>query len=95
MTIVFYDIASNKLRNKIDKCMKGFGTRIQFSVFLCRLDAEGVAHCRFKLEELLERFACEKEPNDSIILLEQLNPNKLNCILGENIRRDAPRFMVL
>lgn len=35
---VIYDISCNKERRKIDKLLKGFGFRIQKSVFECRLN---------------------------------------------------------
>ena len=44
--LVCYDISSDKLRRKIDSCMKDFGARLQYSIFLCRLDAEDVLRCR-------------------------------------------------
>lgn len=34
---VVYDISCDKERNRIDKMLKGFGFRIQKSVFECRL----------------------------------------------------------
>ena len=37
MYVVSYDITSDRLRNKIAKTLEGYGTRIQYSVFECRL----------------------------------------------------------
>jgi len=62
--------------------MKDLGTRIQYSIFLCRLDAEGVERCRVKLLKILSNFADEEEPGDSLIIFERLN--KEDCLLGEN-----------
>jgi len=95
ITIVCYDIVSNKLRSKIDKCMKDFGKRIQFSIFLCRLDTDGVKRCKASLKEVLEKFDCEKEPEDSIIIFERLSPDNVNCLIGAKIERNAPKFFVL
>ena len=95
ITIVCYDIASNRLRSKIDKCMKDLGTRIQFSVFLCRLDAEGVKRCRGRLMEVLEKFACEKEPEDSVIIFERLSFNSIDCLTGVKIESKVPKFLIL
>jgi len=94
ITIVCYDITSNKLRRKIDKCMKDFGIRIQCSVFLCRLDAGGVKRCRGKLLRILDRFATEKEPADSLIIFERLHPDSADCLLGTRIERDAPTHLI-
>ncbi|PIP40204.1 CRISPR-associated endonuclease Cas2 [Candidatus Desantisbacteria bacterium CG23_combo_of_CG06-09_8_20_14_all_40_23] len=35
--VVVYDITSNAKRTKVDKVLKGFGFRVQKSVFECRL----------------------------------------------------------
>jgi len=95
VTLVCYDITSNRLRNKIDKCMKDFGTRIQFSIFICRLDAVGVQRCRVKLMEIIEKFACERMQNDSLIIFERLNPGNIDSLIGTKIEYDIPRFMIL
>ena len=94
ITVICYDITSNKLRCKIDQCLKDFGIRLQFSVFLCRLDADGVARCRTKLMKILEKFIGEKEPNDSLIIFERLHPSSADCLLGERIEGSAPDFSI-
>lgn len=38
---VVYDISSNRERSRVAKLLKGFGFRIQQSVFECRLDRKG------------------------------------------------------
>ena len=94
ITIVCYDITSNRLRNKIDKCMKDFGVRIQFSVFLCFLDSEGVARCRAKLLNILNEFINEKKSGDSLILFERLNSDSADCLLGVGIERNMAAFSI-
>ena len=37
MYLVSYDIASDRLRNKIAKTLEGYGRRVQYSVFECDL----------------------------------------------------------
>ncbi|MDI6809661.1 MAG: CRISPR-associated endonuclease Cas2 [Candidatus Eisenbacteria bacterium] len=49
---VVYDISSDRERAKVDKLLKGFGFRIQKSVFECRLTKGG----RKELIEKLERL---------------------------------------
>jgi CRISPR-associated endonuclease Cas2 len=56
ITLVCYDITSDKLRRKIVKCMKDFGMRLQYSVFLYRLDPNGVSRCCEKLSKLLSKY---------------------------------------
>jgi len=87
-TLVCYDITSNKLRCKIDKCMKDFGTRLQYSVFICRLDADGITRCREKLAKVLSTYHGEKGSDDSLIIFEQFNPNIADSLLGQRIERE-------
>lgn len=35
--VVSYDIASDRTRRKLAKLLEGYGVRIQYSVFECRL----------------------------------------------------------
>jgi len=49
---VVYDISSNKERRKVDKILKGFGFRVQKSVFECLLNKRGRTELIEKLEEL-------------------------------------------
>lgn len=39
--VVIYDISNNRERQRINKLLKGFGKRIQKSVFECRLNKTG------------------------------------------------------
>jgi len=49
---VVYDISRDRERAKVDKILKGFGFRIQKSVFECRLDKRGKQELIRKLENL-------------------------------------------
>ena len=83
ITLVCYDITSNKLRHRIDKCMKDFGVRLQFSVFICRLDADGVSRCRDKLRKVLDSCSSEHNSGDSLIIFERLRMDgSIECMLG-------------
>jgi len=92
---VWLPVISDKLRNKIDRCMKDFGTRMQFSIFLCRLDANDVARCRAKLLAILDKHKKLQTPNDSLIIFERIQPDKAECLLGKRIEREAPTFLVV
>lgn len=35
--VISYDISSNRMRTKLAKILEGYGVRIQYSVFECRL----------------------------------------------------------
>ena len=95
ITLVCYDITSNKLRRKIDKCMKDFGTRLQFSMFICRLDADGVSSCRVRLQQLLEAYSSERKANDSLIIFERFRPEIADSLLGTRIASEFPAFGIL
>ena len=94
ITLVCYDITSNKLRRKIDECMKDFGVRLQFSVFVCRLDADGVSCCREKLQKVLKTYCNEQEPGDSLILFERFRPDIAYSLVGARIETEPPTFGV-
>ena len=94
ITIVCYDITSDKLRCKIDKCMKDFGIRLQFSVFFCRLDADGVSRCREKLQKVIQQYHKEKESSDSLIIIERFSPDIVDCIIGARIECEMSKFII-
>jgi CRISPR-associated protein Cas2 len=39
LTVVSYDIVDDRRRTRLANVLKDFGTRVQFSVFECRLDS--------------------------------------------------------
>jgi CRISPR-associated endonuclease Cas2 len=92
MTLVCYDITSDKLRNKIDKALKDFGTRLQYSLYLCRLDAASVDRCRSKLSKVLEQFDSEKASGDSLIIFDRLNCENADCLLGADLKSEMPKY---
>lgn len=94
ITLVCYDITNDKLRRKIDKCMKDFGIRLQYSMFICRLDANGVARCRKKLQDVLKLYLDDREPDDSLIIFERLQPDIADCLLGARIERNPAAYEV-
>jgi len=49
---VVYDISSDRERARVDKVLRGFGFRVQKSVFECRLDKKGMRQLIEKLERL-------------------------------------------
>ena len=59
--VIAYDSPSNKRRRKLAKLLEGYGVRMQWSVFECRLRP----HQLQRLRHGLERIA---EPADSIRL---------------------------
>lgn len=53
MYVVSYDITSDRRRNKIAKTLEGYGTRIQYSVFECRLTEKKYKEMYRKLMQLM------------------------------------------
>jgi len=51
--VVSYDIPSNRRRYKVMKTMEGFGTRVQYSVFECRLKPREIDDLRKRLKKLI------------------------------------------
>lgn len=49
---VVYDITCDKERTKVDRVLRGFGFRVQKSVFECRLNKRGKEELIRKLETL-------------------------------------------
>ncbi|MBX3038620.1 MAG: CRISPR-associated endonuclease Cas2 [Anaerolineales bacterium] len=51
--VISYDISSNRRRYKVMKTLEGFGTRVQFSVFECRLKPRQINDLRKRLYKLI------------------------------------------
>jgi len=50
--VVSYDIPSDRRRLKVMKTLEGFGARVQYSVFECRLKPAEIAEMRKRLKRL-------------------------------------------
>jgi len=53
--VVSYDIPSDRRRLKVMKTLEGFGTRVQYSVFECRLKPAEIADLRKQLKRLANK----------------------------------------
>lgn len=51
--IVSYDIPDDKRRSKLAKMLLDFGNRVQFSVFECILEIEGLAEMKNKIGRII------------------------------------------
>ena len=61
LVVVSYDIKDNRKRDRISKILKGFGDRVQLSVFECLME-------RRDLEELKEKIGkVSLSEDDSVI----------------------------
>lgn len=53
--LVCYDIRNDLRLARVAKTMKGFGDRIQYSVFECQLNATELVRCRAALATLIDQ----------------------------------------
>lgn len=60
--LISYDIRDPKRLRKVAKILEGFGTRIQYSIFRCRLDREALEKLRWELNR-------EMETEDSLLVM--------------------------
>jgi CRISPR-associated protein Cas2 len=52
--IVAYDICDDRRLHRVHKTLRGFGDRLQYSVFECQLTPADLARCRHRLGELID-----------------------------------------
>ncbi len=55
--VICYDIAEPKRWRKVYKLINGYGRRLQYSIFRCRLTVRGMEKLRWQLESLLDAEA--------------------------------------
>lgn len=53
-TIVSYDIVEDRRRTKVMKLLKGYGTRVQYSVFECDLNAQQLKKLQAGIHTLID-----------------------------------------
>jgi CRISPR-associated protein Cas2 len=56
-TIISYDIVDDKRRTRVMKLLKGYGTRVQYSVFECYLDKNEMLKLGSALRRLIDPTA--------------------------------------
>ena len=54
MYVISYDIVSDRLRNKVVKTLKGYGERVQYSVFECKITGKQYERLYTELEKLMK-----------------------------------------
>jgi len=91
--IVSYDITSNKLRRKIEKTLKNYGIRLQYSVFICRSKPNMMDKLVAEIDDLLRQMEKLKSPGDSIAVIGALDENNVEFLLGNACIFDD--FMIL
>lgn len=77
MYLISYDITDNRIRGKIAKELSGYGQRVQYSVFECRITQQQYKELYRKLALLMQE---EKEGNIRIYNICGKCGQKLNTI---------------
>lgn len=62
--LVAYDICEDRRLRAVATCMEGYGTRIQYSVFVCDLSDQEAVHMRGDIEERM------KPSEDSVMVID-------------------------
>ena len=52
--LITYDVRDPKRLREAAKTLEGYGTRVQYSVFRCRLDRETLEKLHWKLNQIME-----------------------------------------
>jgi CRISPR-associated protein Cas2 len=88
--LVTYDIASQRVRYRVAKCLLGYGDRVQKSVFECRL-REGQAK---EMARRLGLIAIEEGDSIRIYAWDERHEGSLRVIGRETARPEADWFLV-
>jgi CRISPR-associated protein Cas2 len=60
--LVSYDVRDDKRLRLVAKQLKGYGSRIQLSVFRCRLKAKGIERLKWELTKIMA-------PEDDLLII--------------------------
>lgn len=53
MIVICYDIANNRRRYRIDRCLEAYGNRVQKSIYECHLDSQEIHALKHELDALI------------------------------------------
>ncbi len=90
LTLVSYDIADDRRRTRLAKCLEDFGRRVQYSVFECQLEASQVDRLERRVQGLIEA----EEDSVRIYLFCRPCEERLR-ILGLGVPTEDPEVYVL
>lgn len=86
---VVYDISSDRERSRVEKVLKGFGFRVQKSVFECRMDKKSK-------EELIEKLK-KLDIKTGFVKIYRLEWSSRHEVIGKqdgDNKDDGPAFIV-
>ena len=86
--VISYDISDDKRRLKAMKALQDYGTRVQYSVFECRLQANQLAKLKRRLKP------CVREAQDSIrfYAISADDLSRIEVIGNGSVTPDQPFF---
>jgi CRISPR-associated protein Cas2 len=87
LTIIIYDISSNKIRNKVCKLLDSYGKRVQKSSYECWLNI-------INIKKLLEELTKLIQPDDSVIVY-RIDGNDFVYTIGKSIDSKIDDFIIL
>ncbi len=89
-TVISYDIVEDKRRTQVMKLLKGYGTRVQYSVFECDLSAQQLLAITRQLTTIIDRHT------DSVrcYLLDAAAVRRVQVLGIGQVSRDPPYFLV-
>ncbi len=79
--LVAYDIADQRRLREVHQEMLGWGTRLQYSVYLCDLTRSELIRMRRKLTGIIE------EHEDSIVIFDLGIPDTSQAVVPETLGR--------
>lgn len=96
LVLVAYDVADAKVRARVARTLEGFGTRVQYSVFECRLSEGQLADLLDRLGVAHEQAEAAEDPAFSVRcyrICRRCEPRV--TILGQGtLTQDAPYYLI-
>lgn len=89
-TIISYDIVKDKRRTKVMKLLKGYGMRVQYSVFECDVSDKQLG----KIVEYLRRFIDADTDSVRVYELDVPSVQRIQIIGTGQVTVDPPYYLV-
>lgn len=89
-TIISYDVVDDKRRTKVMKLLKGYGSRVQYSVFECYLNSDEMR----KLGRQLRRLIDPTSDSVRCYRLDTLAVQRIQIVGIGQVTADAPYYLI-
>lgn len=87
--VISYDISDDRRRVKIAKTLEDYGTRVQYSVFECRLLPPELE----RLKRLLKTYLRESQDSIRIYFVAADDVGRIQILGGGKVTQDAQYFL--